>query len=180
LPIEMKTLPIAIALFSTTLLFTACKDKDGSGGTDWTTVALTEQTVTLDGASVSWKVPDGLAKDEALSNDKRISLKSGKMGDPSVSLKAGGIPPTSLDSAVNSAGFVFGKDGETIEQTERDGRFVVVLANDKKSKLLVAHYLKAGEVGLECTVSQMTNDGVPNFEASVARFHEICDSVVVK
>lgn len=176
----MKTLRIAISLFSTTLLFTACKGKGGSEGTDWTTVALTEQTVTLGGTSVSWKVPEGLSKDETLSNDTRISLESGKTGDPKVSLKAGGIPPTDLAGAVNSAGFLFGKGGETLEQTERDGRFVVVLANDKKSKLLVAHYLEAGEVGLECVVSQMTNDGVPNFDASVARFHEVCDSVAAK
>lgn len=176
----MKNLRIAISLFSTTLLFTACKDKGGSEGKDWTTVALTEQTVTLGGLSVSWKMPEGLAKDETLSSDTRMTFKSGELGDPSVSLKTGGIPPTSLDSAVQSAGFLFGKGGETIEQTERDGRFVVVLANDKKSKLLVAHYMKIGDEKLECVVSQMTNDGVPNFDASVARFHEICDSVAAK
>ena len=69
----MKTLNLAIALFSTTLLFTACKDKDGAGsGADWTTVALAAQTVTLGGVSVSWKVPEGLGKDEALSNEAMI------------------------------------------------------------------------------------------------------------
>jgi len=175
----MKTLRIAIALFSTTLLLTACKDKGGSDGTDWATVALASQTATLGGVSVSWKVPEGLSKDEALSNDTRITFK-GKMGEPSVSLKHASIPATSLDSAVNSAGFLFGKEGETLEQKERDDRFVVVLANAKKSKLLVAHYIKSGETSLECVVSQMTNDGVPTFDATVARFHEICDSVAVK
>ncbi|MFO7564757.1 MAG: hypothetical protein R6X02_19085 [Enhygromyxa sp.] len=176
----MKILRIATLLFSTTLLFTACKKDGGIEAKDWTTVALTEQSVTLGGVSVSWKVPEGLTKDEDLSSDTSISLKSGEMGDPSVSLKVGGIPPTSLDRAVNSAGFLFGQGGETLEQTERDGRFVVVLANDKKNKLLVAHYIKAGETALECVISQMTNDGVPDFEASVARFHEICDSVAVE
>lgn len=176
----MKILRIAIALFSTTLLLTACKDKGGgSDGTDWATVALASQTATVGGVAVTLKVPEGLSKDDALSNDTRVSFK-GKTGEPSVSLKHASIPAKDLDSAVNSAGFLFGKEAETLEQKERDDRFVVVLANAKKSKLLVAHYIKSGEASFECVVSQMTNDGVPTFDATVARFHEICDSVAVK
>jgi hypothetical protein len=175
----MKT-TLRIALFSTLVSLTACKGQGaGSEGTDWTTVALTAQTATLGGVSVSFKAPEGLAKDEALSSDARITLNSDKLGNPSVSVKQG-IAPTDLAGAVNATGFLFGKGSETLEQTERDGRFVVVLANDKKTKLMVAHYIKTNANGLECVVSQMTNDGVPKFEATVARFHEICDSVAVQ
>lgn len=169
---------IAIALLSTALLLPACKgDSDAK---DWSATPLSSQTANVGGVEVSWQVPEGLSKDAALSNDSRVTLKSADMGAPSVSLKKGLGPTTDLAAAANSAGFVFGSGGETIEQAERDGRFVVTLANAKRTKVLVAHYFATDAAALECVVSQSVSEPLAKFDETVARFHEICDSVKVQ
>ncbi len=165
------------ALFATLALTSACGDKAGADGAkDWSAATLNAQTVTLGGTKVSWTIPDGLSKDEDLSNDTSIKMKS-ELGAPSIGLKKESIPPSSLATAVNTVGFVFGKGGETLEQREDAGRYVVVLADAKKNNLMVAHFIPTPAGVFQCQVAQHISSGVPNFDASVAKFHEICNSV---
>ena len=72
---------------------------------------------------------------------------------------------------------MFGKGGETLEQREDGGRFVVALADAEKHRLMVAHFIPTDGGVFQCLVSQSNSGGVPNFDGSLAKFHEICNSV---
>jgi len=164
------------ALFAATLSLSLAACSDEGGPKDWSAATLKAQTVTLGGTNVSWSVPDGLTKDTDFSSDTSIKLGS-ELGAPSVGLKKESIPPKDLEAAVNSTGFLFGKNGETLEQREDEGRYVVVIADGEKHRLMVAHYITTGAGVFQCLVSQSNSGGIPNFDASLAKFHEICNSV---
>ncbi len=176
----MKTIAriTTAAILATTLsLTTSCKDEsEGGDAEDWSAAALKPQTVTLGGTSVSWSIPEGLSKDDMLSDENSVTMKS-TLGAPSVDLKKESLPPASLAAAANTVGFVFGKGGETLEQREDAGRFVIVLADGKKHRLMVAHFIPTSAGVFQCQVSQSKSGGIPNFDASLAKFHEICNSV---
>ncbi|MFV8749728.1 hypothetical protein ACNOYE_04145 [Nannocystaceae bacterium ST9] len=174
----MKTIAriTTAVLLATTLSLTASCKGEGGGAEDWSAAALKAQTLTLGGASVSWSIPDGLSKDDMLSDENSVTMKS-TLGAPSVSLKKESIPPSTLDSAANTVGFVFGKGAETLEQREDAGRFVIALADGEKHRLMVAHFIPTKAGMFKCQVSQSKSGGIPNFDASLAKFHEICNSV---
>lgn len=172
---------LTTALFlATTLSSTACKGGSESGGEadaeDWSSATLTAQSVTLAGTKLAWSIPGGLTRDDLLSDENKLAMQS-TLSAPKVYLKKEVIPPTTLASAVDFSIGIFGKDAETIEQREDAGRFVVVLADGDKHRLMVTHYIPLASGVFQCQVSQARSAGVPNFDASLAKFHEICNSV---
>lgn len=167
-------------LLATTLSSTACKGT-GAGSSeanaeDWSSASLTAQTVTLDGTTLSWTIPEGLTKDDLLSDERKVAMK-GSLSAPSATLKKETIPPTTLANAVESTSFIFGKEGEVLDQREDVGRFVVVIADGDKHRLMVTHFIPTKSGVFQCQISQARSAGVPNFDASLAKFHEICSSV---
>lgn len=177
----MKTIAritTAAILAATLSLTSSCKDGGGEGGDaeDWSAAALKPQTVTLGGTNLSWSIPEGLSKDDALSDEDSVKLGS-TLGAPSINLKKESIPPASLATAVDTVGFLFGKDRETLDQREDAGRFVVVLADSDKHRLMVVHFIPTKSGVFQCRVSQSKSGGIPNFDGSLAKFHEICNSV---
>lgn len=168
-------------LLATTLSSTACKG-EGAGGSeanaeDWSSASLTAQTVTLDGTKLSWTIPEGLTKDDLLSDERKVAMKGGSLSAPSATLKKETIPPTTLANAVEFTSVIFGKESEVLDQREDAGRFVVVIANGNKHRLMVTHFIPAKAGVFSCQISQARSAGVPNFDASLAKFHEICNSV---
>ncbi len=44
---------------------------------------------------------------------------------------------------------------------------------------MVSHYVTIGEAAFECVASQRKKGGVDNYDALLAKFHEVCGSVAL-
>ena len=180
MPFLLRTCRTLVAASLMLTLGASCSD-DGGGAADinWSAAALTPQTVELGGVSVRWSLPEGLKKDPDLSSETKLNMQGEELSAPRVFLKKASIPATKLENAAATTGALFGKDSETLEKVERDGRFVIVLSNADRSRLMVSHYVQTESAAFECVASQRKKGGIADFDALLAKFHEICGSVAL-
>lgn len=156
------------------------KDGAGSGDKDWSKVALQPYEGEVDGIKFAIQVPEGmkLAEQEKIRVEWEIE-QGDEFKAPHLRVSKAFIPPKTVEEAVRD---VMPDDTDVIVKQEAiDGGFLVVWHTKKKGLVRAATYQSGGEDRvLDCYASLANDDGIPNFEGTMAWLEQICRSLQVK
>jgi hypothetical protein len=114
--------------------------------------------------------------------DVALKEKGSVFGDTHIKLRATSSFPESLEQAEKDAIGIQLGDKMTASKKEKVGEhgFLIVIENDKKSKVEVHGYIPStGDHGIECTGSHSDSKPLKDGEKWTAFFTKICQSVTI-
>jgi hypothetical protein len=170
-----------IILLSAVMLsvsFAGCKNS-GPSDKDWSKVALQPYEGVVDGIKFAVQVPAGMKI--TAQEDIRTEWEAAD-GDPfkspHLSVSRTFTTPATPDEALE---FVMPDDKDVIvKKAAVDGGFVVVWHTQRKGLARAQVYRIKGEQALDCRASLANDNGIPNFDATLAWLEQICVSLQLK
>jgi hypothetical protein len=163
-------LALALAAFG---VLGACK---GSSGADWSGKELKPVEASAGGLAFSITLPEGLKKNEKLSNETLVAWEAGQGGSLTIAVAKLSLPPATLKDAVARSG----SDMVIAKQEAIDGGFLVSSHSNGKDKVKVDVYKMAGGGALWCNATQAGDLEAAKVDAAKAWLEKVCLSMARK
>jgi hypothetical protein len=151
----------------------ACK---GSSGADWSGKELKPVEASAGGLAFSITLPEGLKKNEKLSNETLVAWEAGQGGSLTIAVAKLSLPPATLKDAVARSG----SDMVIAKQEAIEGGFLVTSHSNGKEKVKVDVYKMAGGGALWCNATQAGDVDAAKVDAAKAWLEKVCLSMTRK